>query len=440
MKTKEEKKTAREQVCTITRKIEIKFINEDYEERKELHKELFDIRYNVFKAANHLMNHLYFNKIFLSKIKESDEFKMLKSDDDRVREKDIVEEVYNTSLQNSGYREITNKYPELNSRISTSLNSKVTSKFNSDLKEVMSGSKSLSNYKLGMPIPFNANGRDIRKEKKDGNDEFLFFLSNRYQFKIFFGRDKSDNATIVERVFSGEYKMCDSEIELDGTKMFLLLTFQHQKQTVKLDYGKIAATNLGMNCPIMLTCNDVSVFKRGNHLSIGTKEEFWKVRTQIKERYSRLQKSLITAKSGHGRDRKLKALDILKKVEANFAKTYNHKLSKRLIMFCVNNGIGTINTEDLLGAGSELCPKYVLRFWSYYQLQSFIEYKAKMYNIRVVKVSPIDITKKCTCCGNISEKSVNLQTRMYSCVNEECINFSRPIDIDYNASLNVLKA
>ena len=107
-------------------------------------------------------------------------------------------------------------------------------------------------------------------------------------------------------------------------------------------------------------------------------------------------------------------------------------------MFCVKNGIGTIKTEDLLGAGKTLNKEIVLRNWSYFQLQTFIEYKAKMYNVRVIKPSPKNITRMCNCCKNISESSVNLEKRMYICVNDKCAKFNVEVDVDENASLNLL--
>jgi IS605 OrfB family transposase len=314
------------------------------------------------------------------------------------------------------------------------LNMKVVQKYNADVADVLKGKRTLSNYRLGMPIPF-ATGAvgGFRKIEVDKKEEYKFVFVKGIEFNVRFGKDKSDHRSIVDRVFSGEYKFCDSEIKIDDKKMFLFLTVQLPKTVVKLDYNKYAATNLGMNCPVFLTTTD------GHKKSIGTKEEFWAVRTQMQSRYTKLQASLTTAKAGHGRTRKLKALDRLQAAEKGFATTYNHKLSKEIVLFCVNNGIGNIKTEDLLGAGKTLNKQIILRNWSYFQLQSFIDYKAKMYNVNVIKPDPANITQKCNCCKNVSRKAVDLKDRVYKCVNPKCANFAKPVDIDENASLNLLE-
>ena len=243
---------------------------------------------------------------------------------------------------------------------------------------------------------------------------------------------KSNNRAIVDRVMSGEYKFCDSEIKFDDNKIFLMLTLRFKRGQTQLDYTKTAATNLGMNCPIFVTTSD------GLKKQIGTKEEFLNVRMQMKKRYSKLQKDLVIARGGHGRARKLKALERLKLAEANFATTYNHKLSHHLIKFCVDNGIGNLKMEDLLGSAKTMNKDFVLRFWSYYQLQQFIEYKAKMFRVNVVKEPNSYFTQMCNCCKNVSEDAVDLEARVYKCVNKDCAKHGVPVDIDENNSLNLL--
>ena len=418
-------KSKENNLVTITRKIQILLHEKDEDKINEQYQMLFDWKHQVFKAANTIVNNQWFTHVFGYKIKASEGYEKASE------AKDIVKKVYDTSLMNSSYQAIAAEFPDLPSSVRAALNMQVVKKFNSDLLDVMKGKKTLSNYRFGMPIPFNAN-KDFEKVMVGDKEEYTLEFYRGIKFILHFGADKSNNRSIVDRIHLGEYKFCDSAICVDDSKMFLLLTIQFPKNNVSLDYEKVVATNLGMNCPIFMTTST------GDKRKIGSQEEFWNVRKQFQKRYTKIQESLTTAKAGHGRTRKLKALDRLKKVEANFATTYNHKLSKEIVMFCVKNGIGTIKTEDLLGAGKTLNKEIVLRNWSYFQLQTFIEYKAKMYNVRVIKPSPKNITRMCNCCKNISESSVNLEKRMYICVNDKCAKFNVEVDVDENASLNLL--
>ena len=88
--------------------------------------------------------------------------------------------------------------------------------------------RSLRSYKGNMPVPYQAkrfanlhfaeytNGNG---EKREG----CFFTLTGIPMQMRFGRDRSGNRIIVERVADGDYKMCTSSLQFDGKKIFLLL-------------------------------------------------------------------------------------------------------------------------------------------------------------------------------------------------------------------------
>lgn len=78
----------------------------------------------------------------------------------------------------------------------------------------------------------------------------------------------------------------------------------------------------------------------------------------------------------------MQSLERLKKRERNWVQTYNHKISKQIVDFAIKNKAQYINIEDLSGFDSS---QFVLRNWSYFELQQFIEYKANKYGIIVRK-------------------------------------------------------
>ena len=411
----------------ITRKIEVFIVEPDKDKYKQKRERLYDMRYHTFRAANKIINYHYslFNELT----------QMLK-DKTREEQKEIIAGKLGTSIENSSYQMIGEEFDMLPSYVRSSLNRKIYGQFKNNISGVLRGQRTLATYRLGMPVPVMAS-HDFRKQEVDGKECIVYPFLSDIQLALHFGRDRSNNASIVDRIISGEYKMCDSALELvdkgeNRGKMFLALSVKFPTQKVVLDYDKIAATNLGMNCPLFVSTST------GQTLQVGSKDEFLRVRIQLQERRRNIQRNLTTVLSGHGRARKMKALDHLAEVERNFARTFNHKLSKALVMFCVNNGIGTIKTEDLLGGAETLEKTYILRNWSYFELQSQIEYKAKMYRIKVVKVAPQYITQKCANCGNIDADSVELSSRTYTCSNDSCDCYGKPVNIDYNASINVL--
>ena len=413
---------------TITRNIQIIIDEPDEVLFKEKYKRLYDMRHQTFRAANMIVSQQWLNFQLQGSIMKSEGYAKA------AEAKEVIKKVYDTGIENSTYQLISKEYPELPSCVRSSLNRAVVKIFNANLKEVLCGKRTLSNYRLGMPIPFNMSD-SMRIEKALINDkqEYRFIWTKGINFILRLGKDRSNNQAIVDRIITGEYKFCDSEIQIKDNKIFLLLTVTFPKSIVQLDYTKTAATNLGMNCPVFLTAST------GQHLSIGSKEEFWAVRMQMQKRYTSIQESLKTARAGHGRERKLKALNHLSETERNFAKTYNHKLSKQIVMFCVNNGIGNIKTEDMLGGAETFNKSIILRNWSYFELQSQIEYKAAMYNINVLKINPENITRTCNCCKNVSRTAVDLKERKYICDNTACAKFNKPVDVDMNASLNLLE-
>lgn len=145
----------------------------------------------------------------------------------------------------------------------------------------------------------------------------------------------------------------------------------------------------------------------------------------------RLQKNLKSAAGGHGRTKKLKALDKFQEKERHFAKTYNHYVSKNVVDFEVKHNAKYINVEDLSGFDSS---KFILRNWGFYELQQFITYKAKRYGIEVRKINPYHTSQICSCCGHWKEGQRIDQSHFI------CKKCGVELNADFNAARNIAKS
>ena len=89
--------------------------------------------------------------------------------------------------------------------------------------------------------------------------------------------------------------------------------------------------------------------------------------------------------------------------ESRIIKNINHNISKAIVETAKENNAG-IKLEKLEGIRKNRKHSrnfnYSLHSWSFYQLQTFIEYKAKLCGIPLTYVEPKNTSKDCSRCGN----------------------------------------
>ena len=89
--------------------------------------------------------------------------------------------------------------------------------------------------------------------------------------------------------------------------------------------------------------------------------------------------------------------------ESRIVRDINHKISKKIVDLAEQSNSG-IKLEKLTGIRES--KKHGRRFngtlhsWSFYQLQSFLKYKARLRGIPVVFVEPRNTSKECSRCGS----------------------------------------
>lgn len=400
----------------ITRKIEV-FVSESNSEiRKDYYKTLRSWSNTSRNYANDIMNLLQ-STYFLDSINKD-------VDPDN---KKALNEYLETSKRNLGYKVFAQKYKEtLPSSYRTCINSYVFSNFGNSIKDVLKGESSIISYKKDFPLLFMS--KTIRNlEMDDSGASFEFFS---IPFRMNFGRDKSNNKEIVNKVISGQYKMCDSSFKFDGTKLFMLMVVDIPQIKVNLIEGNVLGVDLGIVHPAYVSVNTNKNFRQ----AIGTSESFLHTRLAIQKQRKNISKNLKYTNGGKGRTKKMQKLDSLGSKERNFAKTMNHTISKEIINAAIKNNCAMINIEDLKGIGKDEKNSFILRNWSYHELQTMIKYKAKQFGITVNLINPKYSSQRCSKCGHIHEDNRISQSKF------NCQNCDFEDNADFNASKNISMA
>ena len=98
--------------------------------------------------------------------------------------------------------------------------------------------------------------------------------------------------------------------------------------------------------------------------------------------------------------------------EQKFATWTNHNISKSIVAKAKDTGRG-IALEDLGGIRDRITARgpqrATLHSWSFFQLRSFIEYKAKLNGVVVTAVDPRNTSRTCPSCGHIDKANRKTQ-------------------------------
>lgn len=314
---------------------------------------------------------------------------------------------------------------------------KVSQDFSIALKNGLArGERTVTNYKRTLPL--STRGRDIKFRYEYGTyQEFLDNLMNpdlkicidwvnHIKFEVILGNPHKSEflRKEIQNIFEENYKVQGSSIQIDGKSIILNLTMQIQKNSNELDENVVVGVDLGLAIPAVCSLNN-SMYDRKN---IGNYDDYVRVRKQMQQQRKRIQGNLKYSKGGHGRKKKLSALETYKKYEHNFVQSYNHMISKNVVEYALKNHAKYINMEDLSGYNAN---DFVLRNWSYYQLQEYITYKADKEGIVVRKVRPQYTSQRCSKCGNVEDGQRTTQAKF------KCIKCGYEENADFNASRNI---
>ena len=395
------------------RKLKLVIRETDKELRSQKYKFIRDSQYAQYRALNVAMG--YISSAYLK------------------ANKDIKSEEYKEAI-----KLLTNSNPIFNGiEVGTGIDtlSAVTRKarkdFSASLKNGLArGERNLTSYRRTYPLI--TRGRDL-KFRYEGNDIVIKWV-NKIEFTVITGSNNMKENTIelkhtLHKIINNEYKIKESSLMFDkNNNLILNLTFDiPDKEAHEIVPGRTLGVDLGIATPAYVCLSDNTYIRSG----FGSANDFFRIRQQMKSRRRSLYKSLSLVKGGKGRKKKLQAINSLRDKERNFAKTYNHQLSYKIVKFAKDNKCEFINLEYLTKDGFE---NRILSSWSYYELQNMIEYKAEREGIKVRYVDPAYTSQTCSKCGHVDKENRPTQAKF------KCVNCGLELNADHNASINIARS
>ena len=149
-----------------------------------------------------------------------------------------------------------------------------------------------------------------------------------------------------------------------------------------------------------------------------------------RRRYHTLRKDLQSCGSRSAR----RHLQRIRRKESQFRKNQNHVISKKLVEKAKDTERG-IALENLRYIRERTTVRKSDRAkhsgWSFFQLQSFIEYKAKLQGVPVQYVDPRNTSRQCAACGHTEKANRQTQSRF------QCVSCGHVANADQNAAINI---
>lgn len=276
-------------------------------------------------------------------------------------------------------------------------------------------SKATDAYKLDRKVqrtfrPLGSIAYDLRilSWRLDKNEISIWTVDGR-QAIPFVCRERDKELLSGER---GESDLC----LIDGT--FYLLTSCEVDEPTPRDVDDFLGVDLGV---VNIAVDSTGEVHQGNTIK------------SVRYRQRRLRKKLQSKGTQSARRRMRK----LSGKERRFASDVNHQISKRIVVKAERTGQG-IALEDLKGIRNRVRARKpqraTLHGWSFHQLRTFIEYKAKMLGIPVITVDPRNTSRTCPCCGHIDKANRKTQDKFL------CVDCGFSGLADHIAAVNIRRA
>lgn len=415
-----------------------KCLNEDIKKIKQIIK---DFNYMSCKASNKAIRMWYDHEIKCLELKKNDK---------NFNKTQYEKETYGKTYRNVIEGEMKLLMPIANtSNVGTLHQQLVQTMWNNDKKDILNYKTSLPNFKIDTPYYFKSDNYVLRNNggwfvdlafyNKQGLKEINQKAGFKYQFQI----DTLDNnkKSTINKIINGEYKQGSAQISITKkNKIQLIISFGFKKQIKnELDKDRTLGIDLGV-----VNVATMSIWDNNKNdwdlLSYKERNIDGKELIAFRQKYENLRRDMSIAskwcgdgRKGHGYKTKMKPVNKIRNKISNFNDTYNHKISRYIVDLAVKHNCGKIQMENLSGATKETQDS-LLKNWTYFDLQTKIEYKAKEYGIEVIKINPKYTSKRCSKCGCIHKDNRDGSKDQ---AKFECVVCGHKENADINASKNI---
>ena len=152
---------------------------------------------------------------------------------------------------------------------------------------------------------------------------------------------------------------------------------------------------------------------------------------EVKRQWIQHRRDILQSVGTKPAKRRLKSIS---RDESNYRRTANHQISRKIVDTAKAQNFG-IAIEDLSGIRSRTRfrkgQRAKMSGWSFNQLRSFIEYKAALAGLRVVKVNPRNTSRTCSKCGHCDKANRQSQSEFV------CQSCGYKANADENAAKNI---
>lgn len=422
----------------------------------ELGQLLRDARYRVFRLANLAVSEAYLN-FHLWRTGQSEDFK-------KQTIGQLNRQLRNMLEQEKVEEDKLNRFSRTGALPDSICSALCQYKLSAVMKqskwsEVLRGKTSLPTFRNNMAIPIRCDKSDQRRivQTGDGNIEVELQLCIQPYPRVILGTRtlQGGQQAILERLLSnpqqsldGYRQRCFEVKEDDRKKWWLFVTYDFPAAEVQTEKTIAVGVDLGVSVPLYAAVNNGPArLGRREFEGLGRRIRALRNQTDARrrliQRSGRLGQSDDTARTGHGRKRKLMPIRVLEGRLDKAYTTLNHQMSAAVVSFAQQQKAGVIQIENLDGLKDVLKGTFIGARWRYNQLQQFLTYKANEAGIELRTVNPRYTSRRCSKCGMIhiefdrtyrDRHRENGRPAPFICPNPGCGYESDP---DYNAARNL---
>ncbi|KJE26337.1 hypothetical protein LG52_2467 [Geobacillus kaustophilus] len=152
-----------------------------------------------------------------------------------------------TSMHGYAYNRLKNEFSKIASANLAQTIKRAVDKWNSDLKEILRGDRSIPSFRKDCPIDIVKQSMKIQK-CNDGYVLSLGLINREYKnelgrkngvFDVLIKANDKTQQTILERIINGDYTYTASQIINHKNKWFINLTYQFEAKEAALDPNNV---------------------------------------------------------------------------------------------------------------------------------------------------------------------------------------------------------